>query len=267
MKTVSETNLETNLPIETTPPEIDLREIAAQIAGSAKGLQKIAKDTKKPVLVQVKSILKKVPQLEVLPHDLTIFRLKAKGDIYNVTTLSVYNLDGTVVLATPSLEILEDGFEFISYKYGIGGYCDISYNGLCLRIAISLSDEHLEYLVRRGLKGLEGSGIPNHEYLRNLPQPELPLHSDELPYGKVMTIIGSGKFTKEYKTPLIDIECETGEIFKNVICNQAVKSILTKYKVGAKFGIVGKEKKTDKTGKSTYIVQITDLQGLDFVDL
>ena len=275
MKTIEQTEL-----IKTPPasPVIDLLEVSNQLASSAKGLQKTALETKKPVFVSVQSILKKLPELEALPPDLAIFRLRATDSIYLADTLNVYELEGQTVIASPDLELL-DGFDFVSYKTGINGFCVVSFNGLQLKIAMSVSDSHVDDLINTGAKGIDGTGKPDPSYLRKLPQPETPLYSDDLPQNVALTIVATGKTTQRFDTPLIDITDPKGKVYKNVICNSDLTSIATKHGRGAKFKIIGKRARVNKEGlpidatgkvnqkKPSYIVQLQDLQGLDFSDL
>ncbi|MFN5839033.1 MAG: hypothetical protein ACK47J_20525 [Pseudanabaena sp.] len=286
MKTVVQTDLLNSSPVSSVasdksivdPVVIDLLEVANQLASSAKGLQKTALETKKPVFVSVQSILKKLPELEVLPPELAIFRLRATDSIFLADTLNVYELEGQTVIASPDLELL-DGFDFVTYKTGINGYTVVSYQGLQLKIGISVSDDHVDELIVTGAKGIDGSGKPDPSYLRRLPQPETPLHSDDLPHNVALTIVATGKTTQRFDTPLVDITDPKGKLYKNVITNSDLSSIATKHGIGAKFKIIGKRARVNKDGqpidstgkvnlkKPSYIVQLQDLQGLDFSDL
>lgn len=281
MKTVEQTELLNSSPVIETPsasPVIDLLDVANQLASSAKGLQKTALETKKPVFVSVQSILKKLPELQVLPPDLAIFRLRATDSIFLADTLNIYEFDGQTVIASPDLDLL-DGFDFLSYKTGINGHSIVSYQGLQLKIAISVNDDHLDDLINTGAKGIDGSGKPDPSYLRKLPQPETPLHSDDLPQNVALTIVATGKTTQRFETPLVDITDPKGKVYKNVICNSDLSSIATKHGIGAKFKIIGKRARVNKEGlpidatgkvnklKPSYIVQLQDLQGLDFSDI
>jgi hypothetical protein len=265
-------------PVVDTPPVIDLLEVANQLASSAKGLQKTALETKKPVFVSVQSILKKLPLLEALPPDLAIFRLRATESIFLADTLNVFEFEGQTVIASPDLELL-DGFDFVSYKTGINGFCVVSFNGLTLKIGMSVSDDHVEDLINTGAKGIDGSGKPDPSYLRKLPQPETPLYSDDLPQNVPLTIVATGKTTQRFETPLVDLTDPKGKVYKNVICNSELATIATKHGIGSKFKIIGKRARVNKDGlpidstgkvnqkKPSYIVQLQDLQGLDFSDL
>ena len=265
-------------PVVKTPPVIDLLEVANQLASSAKGLQKTALETKKPVFVSVQSILKKLPLLEALPPDLAIFRLRATESIFLADTLNVFEFEGQTVIASPDLELL-DGFDFVSYKTGINGFCIVSINGIELKIAMSVSDDHVEDLINTGAKGIDGSGKPDPSYLRKLPQPETPLYSDDLPQNVPLTIVATGKTTQRFETPLVDLTDSKGKVYKNVICNSELATISTKHGIGSKFKIIGKRARVNKDGlpidstgkvnqkKPSYIVQLQDLQGLDFSDL
>jgi len=270
-------------PVVKTPPAspvIDLLEVANQLASSAKGLQKTALETKKPVFVSVQSILKKLPELSVLPPDLAIFRLRATSDTtFDVNTLKVYELNGITVISSPDLEIL-DGFDFVNFKTGFDGFCVVSFNGLSLKINMSVSDSYSDILSETGVKGvIDGTGKPDPCYLGKLPQPETPLYSDDLPQNVALTIVATGKTTQRFDTPLVDLSDLKGKVYKNVICNSDLSSIATKHGIGAKFKIIGKRARVNKDGqpidstgkvnlkKPSYIVQLQDLQGLDFSDL
>ena len=285
MKTIVQTELIDPPAIETpsadpvtTSPVIDLLEVANQLASSAKGLQKTALETKKPVFVSVQSILKKLPELAVLPPDMALFRLRATESIFIADSLSVFEFEGQTVIASPDLELL-DGFDFVSYKTGINGFCVVSYQGLQLKIAMSVSDTHVDDLINTGAKGIDGSGKPDPSYLRRLPQPETPLYSDDLPQNTALTVVSIGKVTQKFETPLVDVTDIKGKVYKNVICNTELTGIVTKHGLGSKFKILGKRARVNKEGlpidatgkvnklKPSYIVQILDMQGLDFSDL
>ena len=278
---VTEVNEEVQTTVKKPLPEvkfIDLLEVANQLSSSAKGLQKTALETKKPVFVSVQSILKKLPLLEALPPDLAIFRLRATDSIFIADTLSVYEFEGETVVAASDLELV-DGLEFASYKTGINGYCDVISNGLTLRVAMSVNDDHVQELVDTGAKGVDGIGKPDPSYLRKLPQPETPLHSTDIPQNTVLTIVATGKTTQRYDTPMVDITDPKGKVFKNVICNADLEKIVTKHGLGSKFKVLGKRARVNREGqpidstgkvnvkKPSYIVQIQDMQGLDFSDL
>jgi hypothetical protein len=277
----TEVNEEGQSAVKTSLPEvkfIDLLEVANQLSSSAKGLQKTALETKKPVFVSVQSILKKLPLLEALPPDLAIFRLRATESIFIADTLNVYEFEGETVVAASDLELV-DGLEFGSYKTGINGYCDVIANGLTLRVAMSVNDDHIQELVDTGAKGVDGIGKPDPSYLRKLPQPETPLHSTDIPQNTVLTIVATGKTTQRYDSPMVDVTDPKGKLFKNVICNSDLEKIVTKHGLGSKFKVLGKRARVNREGqpidstgkvnvkKPSYIVQIQDMQGLDFSDL
>lgn len=235
---------------------------------------------KKPILLSVHQILKKMPELKSLPLDMTLFRLRQNGQTFECDTLSVYaTSEGEPMIYQPDLEPLT-GFSFTRYKTGISGYCDIKYDkGLELRIGISANDEHITALVEQNSKGIESEGQPLPHYLRQVPQPEIPIYSDVLPMDTALIILSDGLKSRKFNTPLVTVKAPNGEIFKNVICNSDLERILESYGVGAEFKIVSKRPRCNRNGEPinadgkvdkknpSMIVKITDLQGVDFSDL
>ena len=262
-----------------TSTQVNLLETANQIATTAISLQKKVTETGKPISIAAKTLLQKMPELEPLPADMILFRLRESGSTYSCDTLMAYASEDKVLLTQPDLQILTD-FAFVRYQSGISGWADIQHaSGLQLRVGMSVSDEHVTELVTLNKKGIEGNGEPKTQYLKQLPKPEIPIYSHLLPVNAVLTIIKHGDKSKKFDTPLIDAQSSEGEIFKNIICNAALERIIEAHGVGAKFKITGKRPKVNKDGKEidsegkvnsknpAMIVQIADLQGLDFSDL
>lgn len=258
----------------------NLLEVANQIATTATGLHKKVIESGKPMLITVQQLAKKMPELQTLPSDIPIFRLRQAGQAFECDSLAVYvGPDGEPTVYQPDLEALP-GFSFIRYKTGIGGYCDIEYEkGLELRIAISVSDDHIVELVEQNSKGLEAEGSPLPHYLRLVPQPEIPIYSDVLPMNTELTILSNGLKSRKYETPMVTVKAPNGEVFKNVICNADLQRIVETHGLGAKFKIVSKRPRVNREGEPinsegkvdkknpSMIVKIADLQGIDFSDL
>lgn len=261
---------------QTTPKTIDLLELANQIATTAKAIHKAVEEKKRPQSLKAEVLTKKCPEFKALPPTLTLFRVRKLDDIFKCDTLTVYTSeDGVATIYTPELDVV-DGFEFVKYKSGVSGFCEVKHtSGLTLRIGISVSDD----------ERIEGSndeldGVPLPHKLKLVPRPETPLHSEVIPVNDELEIVRNELRSREFKTPLVDVKIiRTGEILKNVICNAALERILDKYGIGGKFKVVGKRPRTNKKGepidangkpnklRPSWSVQITDCQGTDFSDL
>jgi hypothetical protein len=254
---------------------VDLLDTANQIATTAKGLQKIVEETKRPQSIKAGKLVAKMPDLKALPADLTLFKVRKKDSLFQCDTLCVYiSEDGETQVYTPELDVVK-GCEFIKHKAGIGGYCVVKHeSGLELRIAVSISDD------TRLEEHQEKDGQPLPHQLSRVPRPEIPLYSDVLPHNEELEIISNGLKSREHGTPLVNVKLiKTGEVFKNVICNAMLERILNKHNIGAKFKIAGKQPRTNKNGqpidsngkinkeKPSWNVQIVDCQGADFSDL
>ncbi len=258
---------------------INLIEIGNQLALTAKGLQKKVDDSTEPLNIQASLLVAKIPELKVVA-DKAILRLRKTEDGYKADAPSAWlNDNGEAILCYTDFAPMED-FTAIKHKSGIGGWVDAKHkSGLILKISITTNQEHLEDLESNDSDGYEGEGLPLPSYLRLIPQPETPLHDDKLPLDTELTIISNGKFSRKYQTPLVTIKSATGEIFKDVICNSAVKRIYDTHGNGAKFKIVSKHPKRNKKGETVnangevskenhaWIVNILDCQSVDFSDL
>lgn len=263
----------------TTSKIINLIEIGNQLALTAKGLQKKVDDSTEPLNIQASLLVGKIPELKVIA-DKAILRLRKTEDGYRADAPNVWlNDDGEAILCYTDFALMED-FTAIKHKSGIGGYVDVKHkSGLILKISITTNEEHLEDLESNDSDGYEGEGMPLPSYLRLIPQPETPLYDDKLPVGVELTIISNGKFSRKYQTPLVTVKSATGEVFKDVICNAALKRIHETYGDGAKFKIISKHPKRNKKGETVtangevsatnhaWIVNILDCQSVDFSDL
>ena len=260
-----------------TTAQINLLEIANQLALTAKGLQKKV-DSDGFVIVTASQLAGKMPELKVL-NDTAIFRLRKGDDCYKADTLTAYSDDnGEARLYSADLTELTD-FTAIKYKSGISGFIDIKHkSGLELKISISTNDDHILELEEAQKPGIDGEGMPNPDYLRLVPQPETPLYSDVLPHNVEIEILSNGRKSRKFETPLVTIKLPDGKIIKDVICNAALERIYQDSGKGAKFKIVGKRPKKNKEGqpvdangkvsnKPAYIVDIVNCQSVDFSDL
>lgn len=265
-----------------TITEVNLLDTANKIALSSKNIHKKCEDIHpKPLNLKASNLKKKLPQLENLPDELTLFRImKRESDkSYKVTTLTLYSHNDDVVICTPDLNILTD-FKTLKYKTGISGYAIVSHvpSGVHFRTSISSDPNYLMDLESSNSDGEEGEGNPPISSLRRLPQPETPLHSPILPRNIALEIIAKGKKSKEYSTPLVDLKnCNTGEIYKDVLTNKELQRILESFGIGAKFEIVkvrqlnrknyGYGDRSKNTKQHSYTVDILPLCGVDLSDL
>lgn len=259
----------------TTSTIIDLLDTANQIATTAKGIHKLVEESKRPQSIKAGKLVAKLPDLKVLPTDLTLFKVRQRENTFQCDTLCVYVSDeGEALVYTPDLDTVS-GFNFTRHKTGIGGYCEVKHeSGLELRIAISTSDDaRIEDPVEK-----EGQPLPHQ--LAKVPRPEIPLYSDILPHNEELEVISNGLKSRQFGTPLVNVKIiKTGEVLKNVICNSALERIVKNNGIGCKFKIAGKEAVKNKQGqaidangkpnkeKPAWNVQIVDCQGTDFSDL
>ena len=263
---------------EKTATQMNLLEIANQLALTAKGLQKKV-DSDGFVTVTATQLSGKMPELKVL-KDTAIFRLRKGDDCYKADTLTAYTDDnGEAKLYSADLSELT-GFTALKYKSGISGHIDIQHkSGLELKISISTNDNHILELEETQSSGFEGEGMPKPDYLRLVPQPETPLYSDVLPHNVEIEILSNGRKSRKYETPLVTVKLPDGKIVKDVICNAALQRIYESSGNGSKFKIVGKRARKNKEGqpidsdgkvnpsKPSYIVDIVNCQSIDFADL
>lgn len=257
--------------------QINLLEIANQLALTAKSLQKKVDDDGY-VIVTASQLSGKIPELKVLENT-AIFRLRKSDDVYKADTLTAFTDDnGVAKLYSADLTELSN-FTAIKYKSGISGYIDIKHDtGLKLKISISYSDDHILELEGENSSGFEGKGMPNPSYLKLVPQPETPLYSDILPHDVEIEILSNGRKSRKFDTPLVTVKLPDGKIIKDVISNATLQRIYESHGNGAKFKIVGKRPRKNKDGqpidsegkvnpkKPSYIVEIVNCQSVDFSD-
>lgn len=279
-----------------TVKAIDCLAVAANLEIDAKKVHELIEKTGKPVILTVKNLKSKYPELSTLPDTLPLFRLRKNttiANVYDCSTLKIYKDDsGQSKVFDCELNPLDA--EIISFKTGIAGFGIIKIGDLQLTIAISCNDDHRvlslemaqefdnnepfqdEHGNEFNVNGFVGNGTPPSEYLALVPRPETPLHSPDLLESTVYEIVASGKKSRQYDTPLLDIKDEQGKIFKNVICNSALSRIFEKNGIGAKFSISQRYKNEDKNGntiktskgdKEVWKCKIKDLQDIDLSDI
>jgi hypothetical protein len=257
----------------------NLSQLASQLATTAKGLHAKVKETKQAVTLTGLQLAGKIPTLEGL-GDTVVFRLREmRNGLIACDTLGVWvGENGKVGVFTADLNPVGKT-KILSYNSGINGHTIIEIEGLKFQIGFNPSQSHIEELVNLKVTGIDGEGSPKPEMVAPIPQPETPIYSDEIPSNVTLTIVKTGKQSRKFSTPLIDIETPTGEVLKNVICNADLTRIVETYGKGASFKIVGKAPRLNKEGlpidsegkvnklKPAYMVQIADLQQTDFADL
>jgi len=278
-----------------TVKTIDCLTIASNLEIDAKKVHEIINKTGKPVILTAKNLKPKYPELSSLPDTLPLFRLRKNATIDNVyecDTLKIFKDDsGQSKVFDCELNPLDS--KIMSFKSGVAGFAVIKIDDLELTIGMSCSDDHRvlslemaeefdhnepfedEHGNQFDVNGFTGLGTPPSEYLALVPRPELPLYSQDLLENVQYEIIGHGKKSRQFDTPLLDIKDEQGKIFKNVIANSALSRIFEKNGVGAKFSIVQRFQKLDREGnpikssnkKDIWEVRIKDLQAVDLSDI
>jgi hypothetical protein len=265
--------------MQTQTQPINLVEIANQLASTAKALHSKVREGGKALTLQASQLASKIPGLEGLGN-LNLFRLReTRNGLIDCDTLGIWvGENGEVGVFTPDL-IPVPKAQICSYNSGIRGYTIIELEGIFLKTGFNPASIHIEELVNLKVDGIDGEGVPKVVIVSDIPQPETPIYSDEIPHNVELKIIKTGKRSRKFDTPLVDVEVPTGKILKNVICNSELARIVETNGIGAKFKIVGKAPRVNKEGlpidsegkvnkaKPSYTVQIADLQLTDFSDL
>ncbi len=140
-------------------------------------------------------------------------------------------------------------------------------SGIKLIAAIVCSSDHLNQLQIEDEKFLEGDGEPPLEYLKAIPQPETPLHSPILPHNEVLEVITTGRKTKLFSTPLVDLKDSTGNVYRDVITNSELQQLLLDYGKGVKFEILEVREYTDKNSNTRHYVDILRIGSENFSNL
>jgi hypothetical protein len=270
----------TNTGVESNV--IDLLTIAGQIATTAKALGEKIKTTGKPAILTASQLASKIPAIAPL-GDLPLFRARiAKNGLLEVDTIGLWvGETGEVGVFAADLTPIPNA-TILTWVAAIKGETLVEINGVTLKTGFNASEQCVEAIAKDGLNGpgLTGEGIPPLNLLSPIPQPETPIYSDILPLDTVLEITRTGKTSRKFETPMVDvIDRATGEVFTNLICNADLQRIAETHGIGAKFKIVGKAPKTNREGvpidadgkvnrsKPAYIVKIADLQGDDFSNL
>lgn len=243
---------------------IDLQEIAQKLINNPTIIESAKKQK---TLIKASNICNKIPSLKSL-GDLPLISI-AMNKQANLQSLIVclYRDGQKAVFCLPDLNATVTDLLFLeSFKTGKQGYA-IATNrdkSIRLKIAISNSLEHLAELEFEDKLGIEGIAEKlDISWLKERPILEIPLKSLEI--NKVYTVKKIGSFSKQFKTPLIDVKDESGNEFFNIITN----SFLARYsdEIGKKFKIISIVEESQKVkGKTQKItkVNVLPLNGLDF---
>jgi hypothetical protein len=269
---------------KSTETALSLSAIANQLETTAKGLHNIVRTSKRAQTLTGEALAKKIPTLSPL-GDTVLFRIRlGRNGLILCDTVGIWvGEDNSVGVYGPDLRPIP-GAEILKWTATIKGNTLIKIAGLVLEIGFNPSDTALGIYVDDGKNDnsprLNGEGTPPVELVETIPQPEIPLYSEEMEIDVTYEILKMGKESKKYQSLMVDVKnLKTGQILSNVITNSELKKIVTTHGIGAKFQIVGKAVKTDKQGnpvdadgkvnrsKPAHIVKIADLQGLDFSDL
>lgn len=267
--------------LSTMQAPISLIEKASTIANTAEKLREMVRTQKKPITLTTDQLKAKLPGIAALGPNVPVIRLRlSRAGLVEGDTLGVWlGDDGKVGVFDPRLNPVA-GVEILSWSALIKGSAIISIGGQSFEIGFNPSDEAID----RATNNLEdptlaGEGNPPPDLVAPIPHPEIPPYSKELAENIVFEIKAVGRKSQKYQTPMIDIQSEKGEFFRDVICNAEMEKIASTYGVGGKFKIVGRAKRVNKEGlpidsdgnvnreKPSWIVKIADLQGEDFSDL
>lgn len=258
-----ENNQEKQQKIMTTEL-IDLQEIAQKLVNNEKIIESAKKQK---TLIKASNICNKIPSLKSL-GDLPLISI-AMNKQANLQSLIVclYRDGQKVAFCLPDLNAtVTDELILESFKTGKQGYAIATNKAKTIRLKTAISNtlEHLSELEFEDKLGIEGIAEKlDISWLKERPILEIPLKSLEI--NKVYTVTKIGSFSKQFKTPLIDVENESGNQFFNVITN----SFLARYsdEIGKKFKITSIVEETQKVkGKTQKItkVNVLPLDGLDF---
>lgn len=258
-----ENNQEKQQKIMTTEL-IDLQEIAQKLVNNEKIIESAKKQK---TLIKASNICNKIPSLKSL-GDLPLISigLGKQGNL-QALTICLYRDGQKAVFCLPNLNAtVTDQLILESFKTGKQGYAIATNRDKSIRLktAISNSLEYLAELEFEDKLGIEGIAEKlDISWLKERPILEIPLKS--LEQNTVYSITRIGHFSKQFKTPLIDVKDESENEFFNVITN----SFLARYsdEIGKKFKITSIVEETQKVkGKTQKItkVNVLPLDGLDF---
>ena len=258
-----ENNQEKQEKIMTTEL-IDLSQIAQKLLNNEKIIESAKKQK---TLIKASNICIKIPSLKSL-GDLPLISIAMnKQANLQALTICLYRDGQKAVFCLPDLNAtVTDELILESFKTGKQGYAIATNRDKSIRLktAISNSLEHLSSLEFEDRLGYEGTVVNlDVSYLKERPILEIPLKS--LEQNTVYSITRIGHFSKQFKTPLIDVKDESENEFFNVITN----SFLARYadEIGKKFKIISIVEETQKVkGKTQKItkVNVLPLDGKDF---
>ena len=243
---------------------IDLQKIAQKLINNEKIIESAKKQK---TLIKACNLAEKIPTLKSL-GDLPLISIAMnKSGNLQALTICLYRDGEKAVFCLPDLNAtVTDLLILESFKTGKLGFCIATNRDKTIRLkcAIANSESHLIELEFQDESDIEGIAKNlDISYLKERPILEIPLKSLEI--NKVYTATKIGSFSKQFKTPLIDLEDESGNQFFNVITN----SFLARYadEIGKKFKIISIVEETQKVkGKTQKItkVNILPLDGEDF---
>jgi len=243
---------------------IDLSEIAQKLLNNPMIIESAKKQK---ILIKPSNICNDVPSLKIL-GDLPLISvgLNKQGNL-QALTICLYRDNQKAVFCLPNLNAtVTDQLILESFKTGKQGYAIATNRDktILLKTAISNSLDHLAELEFEDQLGYEGIAEKlDISWLKERPILEIPLKS--LQINKIYTVTKIGSFSKQFKTPLIDVKDKSGNEFFNVITN----SFLARYsdEIGKKFKIISIVEETQKVkGKTQKItkVNVLPLDGKDF---
>ncbi len=243
---------------------IDLSEIAQKLVNNPTIIETAKKQR---VTIKGFKLAEKIPSLKSLENlPLISFFLNKNGSL-QALTICLYRDGQKPVFCLPDLNATVTDLLFLeSFKTGKQGYAIATNRDKTIRLktAISNSLEHLAELEFEDKLAIEGIAEKlDISWLKERPILEIPLKS--LEQNIVYSITRIGHFSKQFKTPLIDVKDESGNEFFNIITN----SFLARYsdEIGKKFKITSIVEETQKVkGKTQKItkVNVLPLNGLDF---
>lgn len=258
-----ENNQEKQEKIMTTEL-IDLSEIAQKLLNNPTIIESAKKQK---TLIKASNICNKIPSLKSL-GDLPLISigLNRQGNL-QALTICLYRDGQKAIFCLPDLNAtVTDELILQAFKTGKQGFAIACNRDKTFRLktAISNSLGHLSELEFEDESGIEGIAEKlDISWLKERPILEIPLKS--LEQNIVYSITRIGHFSKQFKTPLIDVKDESGNELFNVITN----SFLARYadEIGKKFKIISIVEESQKIkGKTQKItkVNVLPLDGKDF---
>ena len=243
----------------TETKSVNLTKIAKKISLQSQGIRKKAQE-KKTVNIPVSKLVKKVPELEILPPDAIAVQIaySEEKDRFYANTLTLFKEDDTFIITDAALNPLKElDIEYIGYQLGYSGSQHIKIGSQHLRIDIRMSRKFYD----SDRDGETGEGTPPLEMVRLLPG-DNPVPMKALEEEETYTVI-SQIGTSEYDSPIYKVKSEEGEEFA-IISNASLESLLVGKELPFDFQIDGKE----KTGRGISVkVSAADSASFDDFDL